>query len=967
MPRRPSAHRAQLLWLLIAAMIGAALPPTQTAADPSDTADVFTVYLPSVAARDSFGGRPGLWAHADTPAPHEVALLRCVATLTAPLAGATLSIFADTRYEAWVNGDFVARGPARFSLVRREFDQVSLGDLGAGAQSVAVVAQWAPNSRRSESLQPQVHLRLRGSLGGQPYALTFGPGDCRAMRSAAWSQGAALVHTWGLLGPSEQLDLRALPRDWATAGFDDSAWPRAVERPPERRVVYQERSIPALVTVPIAARLHAGGSLSPSSWVGELGGGAPGSYQFTLAAPAMVTLRALASPGQPSPEGAVTLDDTPLSWASVPGGVPDLRTATRFLPAGLHRVSVALGAGAPAWVFAISKAGISSGPPPLGHGNNPGRRLLLPDLVMNTRASATPTASGLDLSLGPGPSYAILDLGRTVYGRVVAEATGPAGTLVDIGWDERLWRGVRPLPYPGTLHPEWSQADSWNLAAEPRTLTTIDTRAGRYVLIAAWGEGTVRLRDLRIVEERYPVTQRGAFTSASERLNKIWQIGVDTLYPSMPDAYADPWRERGQWWGDAYIADHVNRVSFGETGLLRRGLMQMADTVTSGQPAAFAPGDGGVTLLDYSMRWVQSARQYGDLTGDREFLTAIYPQIRTVMDDLARRENPETGLVTSGYDPVPWGGVYIDSNSYWDRRGQTTAVNAFYYGTLLDAAALAAGLGYADHATAWRARAAQIRERANRLLYRPAEGRYVSALLDGQTTEPTPQAQAAALAFGLTPDGQEQRVADALLTMLGTPERPGTQILGMFNVLDGLGRAGRIDDGLTVIERFFGSMLDRGATTWWENFNADQFYAASLSHAWGGSPTWFLTTYVLGARRTAANTWEVRHIPSALDEAAGALPLADGELRVSWSAPSCQALTLTIEAPASSTGKALIAARGGDRELRLNGALIWAGGRFQGDVAATLEDQMFTLDLGPGHHTLELRRGCETGTGRGPG
>lgn len=964
---RARAHRAQLLWLLLAAVIGAALPPRQTAADPSDTAAGFTVYLPSIAARDSFGGRPGLWAHAETPATHEVVLLRCVVPLAAPLAGATLAVFADTRYEAWVNGAFVARGPARFSLARREFDQLSLGDLGAGPQTVAVIAQWAPNTRRSESVQPQVQLRLRGTLGGQPYALTFGAGDCRALRSPAWSRGAALVHTWGLLGPSEQLDLRALPRDWAAPGYDDSAWPRAVERPPERRVAYETRSIPPLVTVPIAARLHAGGSLSPSFWVGELGDGAPAAYQFTLAAPAMVTLRALASPGQPAPETAVTLNDAPLGWASVQGGVPDLRAATRFLPAGVHRLSVALGAEDEAWVFAISRAGINSAPPPLGHGNNPGRRLLLPDLVMSGRASATATAAGLDLSLGPGPSYAILDLGRTVYGRVVAEAAGPAGTVVDIGWDERLWRGARPLPYPGTLHPEWSQADSWTLGAEPRALTTIDARAGRYVLIASWGDGITRLRGLRVLEERYPVTQRGVFTSPSERLNRIWQIGVDTLYPSMIDAYADPWRERGQWWGDAHIADHANRVSFGETGLLRRGLMQMADTVAGGQPAAFAPGDGGVILLDYSMRWVQSARQYGDLTGDRDFLMAIYPQIRAVMDDLARRESPETGLVASGFDPVPWGGVYIDSNSYWDRRGQTTAVNAFYYGTLLDAAALATSLGYADQAAAWSARAALVREQANRLLYRPAQGYYVSALLDGQATEPTPQAQAAALAFGLPPDGEEQRVADALLAMLGTPERPGAQILGMFNVLEGLGRVGRIDDGLAVIERFFGSMLDRGATTWWENFNADKFYVASLSHAWGGSPTWFLTTYTLGARHTGVHTWEVRHSPSALGRAAGVLPLADGDLRVSWSAPSCQALTLTIDAPAGSAGRALIPARSGDRELRLDGALIWAGGRFQDGVDATIEDQMFTIGLGPGSHTLELRRSCESGSGRGPG
>lgn len=955
---RVRAQRPQLIWLLLVVIvIGAALPPQPSAADPSSPAAAYTIYLPGVAGADTFGSRPGLWSHAGDPAPHEIALIRCVTNLAAPLGDAVLSIFADTRYEAWVNGAFVARGPARFSQVRREFDQVSLGALGAGAQTVAVLAQWAPNQRRSTSVQPQVQLRLRGTLGGEVYARTFGPDECRAVRPQAWNMRPALIHAWGLLGPSEQLDLRALPAGWASPGFDDGAWPRAASRPAEPRIFYQPRSIPASVTVPMPVRLRAGGTLAPGFWVGELGAGAPTTYQFTLAAPTVVTLRALASPGQPAPTTAVALNDTPLTWARVPGGVPDLRTASRQLPAGQHRLSVGNLGEAQAWVFAISRAGINSAPPPLGQGPDPGRRLLIPDLTPSGRTTAVSTTTGLDLTLGPGPAYAILDLGRTVHGRVVAEVSGPAGTLVDIGWDERLWAGARPLPSPGSLHPEWSQADAWVLGAEPRTLTTIDARAGHYVLIAAWGEGTVRLRNLRVLEERYPLALRGSFTSPSDRLNRIWQVGVDTLYPTMVDAYADPWRERGQWWGDASIADHANRVAFGETGLLRRGLSQLADTVTDGQPTAFAPNHDGVSLLDYSMRWVQSARLYGDLTDDREFLTEIYPKIRVVMNDLARRESPETGLIVTGDEGLPWGGVYIDSNSYWDRRGQTTAVNAFYYGTLRDAAAIASSLGYSEEAAAWMARAAQLRTQANRLLYRAAEGRYVAGMLNGLPTEATPQAQAAALAFGLAPAGEEQRVADALLALLGTPERPGAQVLGMFNVLEGLGRTGRIDDGLAVIDRFFGSMLDRGATTWWENFNADKSYAASLSHAWGASPTWFLSTYVLGARRTGATSWEVRLLPSRLTAAAGALPLADGELRVSWSAPTCQALQVTIEAPEGSTGKALIAAGPDDRELRLGDSVVWAGGGGQGGAAA-LEDQMYRLDLGPGVHTLELRRNC---------
>jgi alpha-L-rhamnosidase len=108
---------------------------------------------------------------------------------------------------------------------------------------------------------------------------------------------------------------------------------------------------------------------------------------------------------------------------------------------------------------------------------------------------------------------------------------------------------LRPLPYPGSLHPQWNQVDSWVLDGTPRTLSTIDARAGRYILIAVWGSGHIRLRNLSVYEERYPLAQKGSFHSSSPLLDTIWQIGVDTAIPNMTGAYADPWRERGSGGG----------------------------------------------------------------------------------------------------------------------------------------------------------------------------------------------------------------------------------------------------------------------------------------------------------------------------------------------------------------------------------------------------------------------------------
>jgi hypothetical protein len=325
---------------------------------------------------------------------------------------------------------------------------------------------------------------------------------------------------------------------------------------------------------------------------------------------------------------------------------------------------------------------------------------------------------------------------------------------------------------------------------------------------------------------------------------------------------------------------------------------------------------------------------------------------------LASLESPQNGLLDMRLAEPAW--IYVDSNSYWDRYGQTTAANAFYYQTLLDSAAISAQIGQASQAVAWRQRAATLRIQANSALYSPAEARYIGGLFNGQRTEATPQAQATALAFGLVPDGDEQRVADTMLAMLGTPTQPNVQILGMYLVLTGLGRVGRIDDGIQVIDRFFGSMIDRGATTWWENFIADQRYHWSLSHAWGSSPTWFLSTYLLGVRQVGPDSWEVNVPKTTRPGASGRFPIANrsSDLLVAWSAGTCGQVSLSLTSPADMTGVVSLPNPGGEAEIWLDGTQIWANGQSRGDAAITLAGGAFRITLGVGTHQLLSRRSC---------
>ena len=109
----------------------------------------------------------------------------------------------------------------------------------------------------------------------------------------------------------------------------------------------------------------------------------------------------------------------------------------------------------------------------------------------------------------------------------------------------------------------------------------------------------------------------------------------------MNDAYTDtPWRERGQWWGDVYVEDHINRVVFGDTMLMRRGLLFMAEAYIEGQPEAMVPHRSG-NMLDFGMLWVQSLNKYYQETGDVELLISVYPTLKAFVQFLEKQANPK--------------------------------------------------------------------------------------------------------------------------------------------------------------------------------------------------------------------------------------------------------------------------------------------------------------------------------------
>jgi hypothetical protein len=91
--------------------------------------------------------------------------------------------------------------------------------------------------------------------------------------------------------------------------------------------------------------------------------------------------------------------------------------------------------------------------------------------------------------------------------------------------------------------------------------------------------------------------------------------------------------------------------------------------------------------------------------------------------------------------------------------------------------------------------------------------------------------------------------------------------------------------------------------------------------------------------------------------AAGVLPLPGGELAVAWQRASCQDLTLTVVAPAATSGQAVLPMLGASMVITLNDTTVWRAGQpLETDVTAGPDG--IHLALAAGDHRVLVHSDC---------
>ena len=488
---------------------------------------------------------------------------------------------------------------------------------------------------------------------------------------------------------------------------------------------------------------------------------------------------------------------------------------------------------------------------------------------------------------GPGMRLTwMIDLGRTLPGTLEFEAKVPVGTKITVETGEAMLP-LRTYPMAPAANGEF------------QVFRPVIANAGWTSLRFAWvhcdsPSGPVILRRMNGLYRVFPSNYVGDFSCSDERLTRIWEMCAYSAHAVMGQS---PGRlqtmcldrvDRFPWIGDSRIIQTAVCDVFGQYGLVRSNLEGFL-------PKGTRPIPDLNSIAPYTLDWALAAIDYYQRSGDAAFLRERLDDLTAIIDKYDALP-PRWQDMQRPPDATLW--MFFD----WDPRigvtpdVQTAAAFAGKYvqtcRALAESATWLNRPEIAQHAT----------ELARQHTARWREGflggwnqvygvHAVTNLLLGEVlSTPEEQAQAYARAF-----------ADRRTRWTGSP-------YFSTHVLSALAKLDRQPEGVELLNDYWGTMIDAGATTVWEEWDPnirlpvnaqppqrhspDTWGGLSLVQPAGVGPVRWLLAEIAGITPEAPGFQRVRiepH-PSGLAWANGIVATPLGPVSVKWQATQEQLL-----------------------------------------------------------------------------
>lgn len=397
-----------------------------------------------------------------------------------------------------------------------------------------------------------------------------------------------------------------------------------------------------------------------------------------------------------------------------------------------------------------------------------------------------------------------------------------------------------------------------------------DAMALRYIFVP--GHENADAPSVRHEYTEYAVNAE--FHSSDALLDKIWQVAKRTFELNSREFFLDGIkRDRWVWSGDAYQSYFVNRYLHFDTDIAKRTIVMLG-------------GKGEVyehinTINDYSLYFIMSVLDYYDMTGDASFVSRMWERMKAYADFTLGRLDGD-GFI----DQLPGDWVFIDWAEF-DFDGPLAAEQVLLWRAMNDMVKAAGMIG--EDGSKYAAAADAIKEATDRMFWCEEKGAYIDSFRTGKKNV-TRHANIFALLFGFADEDKREKIA-AVLT--GDEAEPIKTPYFKFYELSALAEIGRADMIIPELKRYFGSMVETGATTFWEQYDpalpaSEQLgmygerYGKSLCHAWGATAIYMIGRYILGVRPTAPGykEYEVKPMLDGIDSIDAKVPVGSGYVRI---------------------------------------------------------------------------------------
>ena len=404
-------------------------------------------------------------------------------------------------------------------------------------------------------------------------------------------------------------------------------------------------------------------------------------------------------------------------------------------------------------------------------------------------------------------------------------------------------------PYSGSLSRAWFQDEIVTLEYLPQTVKFSRRFAFQYVKIFLESKSfdyEIEISRIKCdcTTSASPHLDKYILRSLPRDLKNIDIVALRTLRNTMQSTFIDgPKRDKRLWLGDFPLLAKTNYVTFNNIALVKKCFYLFASQLKSDgrMPACIYTNPiinpGEEFIIDFAVMFGSYLFEYGEATNDWEMVEELWPVAFLQAHIIIEKINK-----SSLFDNTDKWWVFIDWNPILQKDA---SINAVIIYSLNKLSLIAGKFKYVKEKKILDDTIAKMKKAALEKFYNSEYEMFISG--------PDKQISWASQVWMILAEVVDSNTAiEIILGMLKRNDtvRPVTPFVYHYT-LEALFKQRLNSQALAIIKEYWGGMIEKGATTFWEVYKSDNpkfspydnYLLNSYCHSWSCTPSYFFRKY----------------------------------------------------------------------------------------------------------------------------